>query len=108
MPDRRMWLAQAMQDQALEVQQHWERFHTHVASWQQQVSWALDKLQDLQDSMHLEELDLAEMENIGQLWYSDGHPLVNCMLDGMEETTVSEILWEKNTKFAFLLVFFVV
>uniref|UniRef100_A0A3B4BMR3 Uncharacterized protein n=1 Tax=Pygocentrus nattereri TaxID=42514 RepID=A0A3B4BMR3_PYGNA len=80
-PERIMWLARVMQDQAVEVQQHWERFRAHAASWQQQVSWALGKLQDLQDSMHQEELSLTEMDSNGQEWHPDGHTLVNCMLD---------------------------
>ncbi|XP_015461989.3 utrophin isoform X1 [Astyanax mexicanus] len=82
-----MCLDRVMQDQALEVQQHWERFRAHADSWQQQVSWALEKLQDLQDSIHQEQSGLMEMKIIGQRWHSDGHPLVSCELDGIEETT---------------------
>ncbi|XP_036449422.1 utrophin-like [Colossoma macropomum] len=77
-PERIMWLARVMQDQAVEVQQHWEQFRAHAASWQQQVSWALGKLQD---SMHQEELSLTEMDSNGQGWHPDGRTLVNCMLD---------------------------
>ena len=76
-----MWLARVMQDQAVEVQQHWERFRAHAASWQQQVSRALGKLQDLQDSMHQEELSLTEMDSNGQGWHPDGRTFVNCMLN---------------------------
>ncbi|XP_072545428.1 utrophin-like isoform X2 [Salminus brasiliensis] len=85
--EKSMCLARVMQDQALEVQQHWEQFRSHAASWQQQVSWALEKLQDLQDSIHQEQLGLTEMEIIGQGWHSNGYPLVSCELDGIEETT---------------------
>ncbi|KAL7873136.1 hypothetical protein AOLI_G00122070 [Acnodon oligacanthus] len=80
-PERIMWLSRVMQDQAVEVQQHWEQFRAHATSWQQQVSWALGKLQDLQDSMHQEELSLTEMDSNGQEWHPDGCTLVNCMLD---------------------------
>ncbi|KAI4884573.1 hypothetical protein NFI96_034535 [Prochilodus magdalenae] len=87
LPERIIWLARVMQDQALEVQQHWERFHAHAANWQQQVSWALGKLQDLQDCMHHEELSLTKMDGNGQGRHPGGHTLVNCMPGSVDETT---------------------
>ncbi|ROJ78851.1 Dystrophin [Anabarilius grahami] len=72
-------LAQAVQDQAFEVQQHWERFSAQAASWQHQVDWALGKLQDLQDAMNQLELGLLEMEN--ENWHSEERSMVSCVLE---------------------------
>ncbi|XP_039537600.1 utrophin-like isoform X1 [Pimephales promelas] len=75
-------LAQAVQDQAFEVQQHWERFSAQAASWQHQVDWALGKLQDLQIAMNQLELSHLEIEN--ENWHSEEHNVVNCVLENEE------------------------
>ncbi|KAL1257497.1 hypothetical protein QQF64_010741 [Cirrhinus molitorella] len=76
-------LAQAVQDQAIEVQQHWERFSAQATSWQHEVDWALGKLQDLQHAMNQLDLGLAEIEN--ESWQpSEEHSIVNCVLENME------------------------
>ncbi|XP_050988600.1 utrophin isoform X1 [Labeo rohita] len=75
-------LAQAVQDQAIEVQQHWERFSAQAASWQHEVDWALGKLQDLQHAMNQLDLGLAEMEH--ESWHSEEHSMVNCVLGNVE------------------------
>ncbi|XP_017332634.1 utrophin isoform X1 [Ictalurus punctatus] len=84
--ERSMWLAQAVLDEAMEVQHHWDRFCFSTASLQQQVSWVLRKLQDLQDAMHQLDLGLAEMENKWEGWCSEGQTLVSYMPDGFEES----------------------
>ncbi|XP_058255286.1 utrophin-like isoform X2 [Hemibagrus wyckioides] len=81
-----MWLAQAVLDEARDVQHHWDQFYFNTASWQQQVSWVLRKLQDLQDAMHQLDLGLAEMENKWEGCCSDGHTLDRYMLDDVEES----------------------
>ncbi|KAF5909651.1 utrophin isoform X1, partial [Clarias magur] len=70
-----MWLTHAA------VQHHSDRFCFNTASWQQQVTWVLRKLQDLQDDMH--QLNLAEREN---KWCSEGQTLVSYMLDALDES----------------------
>ncbi|CAM4649321.1 unnamed protein product [Leuciscus chuanchicus] len=75
-------LAQAVQDQAFEVQQHWERFSAQDASWQHQVDWALGKLQDLQDAMNQLELSHLEMEN--ENCHCEERSMVNCVLENEE------------------------
>lgn len=84
--DQRMWLAQAVLDEAMEVQHHWDRFCFNTASWQQQVRWVLRALQDLQDAMHQLDLGLAMMENKWEGCCSDGHTLDSYMLDNFEES----------------------
>ncbi|XP_051578096.1 utrophin-like isoform X3 [Myxocyprinus asiaticus] len=79
-------LAQAVQDQAFEVQQHWERFSAQAASWQHEVDWALGKLQDIQDAMDQLDLGLAEMEDKGL--HSEEHTMVDCMLENVDETAM--------------------
>ncbi|XP_053366562.1 utrophin-like [Clarias gariepinus] len=73
-----MWLTQAA------VQHLSDRFCFNTASWQQQVTWVLRKLQDLQDDMH--QLNLAERENKWEGWCSEGQTLVSYMLDGLDES----------------------
>uniref|UniRef100_A0A8C1YKT7 ZZ-type domain-containing protein n=1 Tax=Cyprinus carpio TaxID=7962 RepID=A0A8C1YKT7_CYPCA len=80
-------LAQAVQDQAFEVQQHWERFSAQAASWQHEVDWALGKLQDLQQAMNQLDLGLAEMEN--ESWHSEEHSMANCVLENVESIVSS-------------------
>ncbi|XP_077094930.1 utrophin-like isoform X2 [Siphateles boraxobius] len=75
-------LAQAVQDQAFEVQQHWERFSAQAASWQHKVDWALGKLQDLQDAMNQLELSHLGMEN--ENWHSEERSMVNGVLENEE------------------------
>lgn len=86
-----MWLAQAVLDEARDVQHHWDQFYFNTASWQQQVSWVLRKLQDLQDAMHQLDLGLAEMENKWEGCCSEGPTLDRYMLDDVEES-VSDCL----------------
>ncbi|XP_046710962.1 utrophin-like isoform X2 [Silurus meridionalis] len=83
---RSMWLAHAVLDEAMEEQHHWDRLCFNTASWHQQVSWIVRKLQDLQDAMHQLDLGLAEMEDKWEGWCSEGQTLVSYMLDGFEES----------------------
>lgn len=85
--DESLWLVQAVLDEDMEVQ---DRCCFSTASWQQQVSWVVRKLQDLQEAMHQLNLGLAEMENKWEEWCSEGQTLVSCILDGYEES-VSEL-----------------
>lgn len=91
-----MWLTQTVLDEDMEVQHLWDRFCFHTASWQQQVSWVLRKLQDLQDAMHQLDLGLAEMENKWEGLGSNRQTLVSCVMDGFEES-VSKWLAVKNS-----------
>ncbi|XP_043118799.1 utrophin-like isoform X2 [Puntigrus tetrazona] len=75
-------LAQAVQEQATEVQQHWELFSAQAASWQHEVDWALRKLQDLQHAMNQLDLGLAEIEN--ESLHSEEHRRVSCVLENVE------------------------
>ncbi|MCI4382586.1 hypothetical protein PGIGA_G00016470 [Pangasianodon gigas] len=84
--ERSMWLAHAVLDEATDVQHHWDRFCFNTASWQQQVSWVLRKLQDLQDAMYQLDLGLADMENKWEGWCSEGQTLVSYMQDDFEES----------------------
>ncbi|XP_027028490.2 utrophin-like [Tachysurus fulvidraco] len=86
--DQRIWLAQAVLNEATDVQHHWDRFCFNTASWQQQVRWVLRALQDLQDAMHQLDLGLAIMENKWEGCCSDGHTLDSYMLDDFESAQV--------------------
>lgn len=85
-----MRLAEAVLDEDMEVQHHWD-FCFNTASWQEQVSWVVRKLQDIQDAMHQLDLSLAEIENNWEGWCSERQTLVSCLLGGYEES-VSELL----------------
>lgn len=83
-----------VQDQAFEVQQHWERFSAQAASWQHQVDWALGKLQDLQDAMNQLELGLLEMEN--ENWHSEERSMVSCVLENVSSNRyITVIMYNK-------------
>ncbi|XP_026085013.1 utrophin-like [Carassius auratus] len=75
-------LAQVVQEQAIEVQQHWERFSAQATSWTHELDWALGKLQDLQQAMNQLDLGLAEIEN--ESWHSEEHSMDNCVLENVE------------------------
>nr|XP_055029031.1 utrophin-like isoform X1 [Misgurnus anguillicaudatus]XP_055029032.1 utrophin-like isoform X1 [Misgurnus anguillicaudatus]XP_055029033.1 utrophin-like isoform X1 [Misgurnus anguillicaudatus]XP_055029034.1 utrophin-like isoform X1 [Misgurnus anguillicaudatus] len=64
-------------EQEGKVEQNLERF-----SWQHEVDWALEKLQDLQNAMDQMDLGLSEVKEI---WHSESHAAVDCDHEKVEE-----------------------